>query len=519
MRQKLHYIVILVLVLCLGVCKNFALAEDSKQVINPHWTGKYCEECHVDKKPQQHNAPLKFGGDPIQLCNRCHTKAFVTIEIHPVNVPVADEMKHRIPTTWPLYNGKLSCLTCHDAIPQTYNDFPVKWTNPRFLRGAPYQNKVDFCLTCHPKSKFEKENPHKKQLDAQGNIIKQSCLTCHEEAPDPDKNNNINTVALRGDSICLGCHPEHSAGHRPLKGPIALSSDMLASIKKADKERSLKIPFINNHMQCGTCHNPHEKGVLRQNDAAYGAGEKYFLRANGEYDLCIICHADKKIADRKRQFINNKDVISQKPPEVLVSHKPFLENKCKGCHEITLQHRGKPDAVFLCFREGCHKPEILEKPYLHNKSVVGNCYACHESHASGYGKLLRANEEQQCSTCHPLFKDKNDQALPQYDTEQSNRVHRTFAAYLKTSAVPEGNECGFCHNKNHWTNIGKIAPTACSACHLYIKSILQKNTPRPMNVHETFKEKLCSKCHDPHSGPHQYQLKNPLETYKKTVNR
>jgi hypothetical protein len=139
---------------------NRAAAESGHQVINPHWTGKYCEECHLDKKPQQHNAPLKFGGDPIQLCNRCHTRAFVTVEIHPFNVPLTDEMKRHFPSTWPLSNGKLNCLTCHDAVLQTYNDFPLKWTNPKFLRGAPYPSKVDFCLTCHPKSRFEKENPH-----------------------------------------------------------------------------------------------------------------------------------------------------------------------------------------------------------------------------------------------------------------------------------------------------------------------------------------------------------------------
>jgi predicted CXXCH cytochrome family protein len=522
MRLKFYHILLSCgLFLVASGNSNLIAAETGHQVINPHWTGKYCEECHLDKKPQKHNAPLKFGGDPIQLCNRCHTKAFVTVEIHPFNVPLTDEMKKHSPPNWPLSNGKLNCLTCHDAVMQTYNDFPTKWLNPRFLRGAPYANKVDFCLNCHPKSRFEKENPHKNQLDAQGNIIKQSCLTCHETAPDPKKPSDMSSVSLKGpgDSICLGCHPEHSAGHRPEKGPITLSADMRTSLQKAEKKLHVKLPFINDQLRCGTCHNPHEKGVMQQNDAEYGAGEKYFLRVNGEYELCIICHAEKKVTDRKRQMPINREALSQKPPGVLVSHKPFLENKCKGCHEITPQHREKPDAVFLCFREGCHKPELLEKPYLHNKSVVGNCYACHESHASGYGKLLRANEEQQCGTCHPLFKDKNDQALPQYEKEQSNKIHRAFAAYLKTSAVPAGNECGFCHNKNHWANIGKIAPTACSGCHLYIKGMLQKNTPRPLNVHEAFREKLCSKCHDPHSGPHQYQLKNPPETYKKTVER
>ncbi|MCX5903932.1 MAG: hypothetical protein NTV89_10800, partial [Proteobacteria bacterium] len=61
-------------------CIRLGAAETSKPAaINPHWTGKYCEECHLDKNPRKGNARLKFDGDPIQLCNRCHTRAFVTL--------------------------------------------------------------------------------------------------------------------------------------------------------------------------------------------------------------------------------------------------------------------------------------------------------------------------------------------------------------------------------------------------------------------------------------------------------
>ena len=98
MRLKFYHILLSCgLLLVASGNSNLIAAETGHQVINPHWTGKYCEECHLDKKPQKHNAPLKFGGDPIQLCNRCHTRAFVTVEIHPFNVPLTDEMKKHSP--------------------------------------------------------------------------------------------------------------------------------------------------------------------------------------------------------------------------------------------------------------------------------------------------------------------------------------------------------------------------------------------------------------------------------------
>jgi predicted CXXCH cytochrome family protein len=493
-------------------------AENEKQVINPHWTGKYCEECHLDKTPRKGNARLKFDGDPIKLCNRCHTRAFVTVEIHPINVSVDKEMQRIFPSQWPLNNGTISCLTCHDALAQAENNFPAKWGNPNFLRGAPYKKKTDFCFVCHPQEKFKKTNPH-KQLDAQGKINSQTCLVCHEIVPDPAQQQGPSSVSLKGpaESLCVGCHPVHFASHGADKGQLLVSADMRKTMQSRERALSVDLPLNNDRVMCGTCHNPHDKGVQKRPEAASGAGEKYFLRLNGGYDLCVVCHADKRVQDRRRQAQHMLQETAGTAPGILSAHKPFAENKCKACHEITLQHREKPDAVSLCFRQGCHKTELLEKPYRHYKPVVGNCYACHESHASGYGKLLRINEETECHSCHPLLKDKNNREQPKIDTQRSTAEHRQFARYLKTSSVPEGDDCGFCHTMKHRSNIGTMAPRACSGCHTYVRGILQENASRPLNVHQTFKEKPCSKCHDPHAGPYQYQLKKPRETYLKEV--
>jgi predicted CXXCH cytochrome family protein len=495
-------------------CGMISAAETGKQAINPHWTGKYCEECHTSKNPQQKNALLQFAGDPIKLCDRCHSRACVTVQSHSIEVQVSKDMERRFPSGWPLNKGNVSCLTCHDALLQMHDDFSVQWMNPNFLRGAPYKKKTDFCFTCHPKEQFQKTNPH-QQIDGQGKIIEKNCLVCHETVPNTSQQKGISAVSLKEPiaSLCIGCHPGHPTSHRGGAGQLTLTEEMRRALVDRGKALQVELPLINDRLFCGTCHNPHEKGVIQRADAQGGAGEKYFLRLNGGYDLCVTCHAEKRVKDRRRQAQRVQEETFKTPPEVLVSHKPFAENRCRACHEVTLQHREKPEAVYLCFRQGCHKPEMLKKPYLHYKPVVGNCYACHESHASGYGKLLRVNEETQCYSCHPLFNDTKSRDVPDIDKERSNKEHREFAAYLKTSSVPEGNDCGFCHNMKHRIHIGTMAPGACSSCHLYVRGILQGSASRPLNVHQTFKEKLCSQCHDPHAGTYKYQLKKPPETY------
>lgn len=488
--------------------------------INPHWTGKYCQECHLNEKPQTGKAQLKFNGDARQICDRCHIKICITNQSHSSEILYRNIAGYTVPLQWPLTNGKLNCLTCHDAIPPMYDNFPLKRTNRAFLRGGPHKNKNDFCLICHTKENFLKQNPH-KQLDEKGNIIAKTCTVCHKTAPDPKTTENIRGVTFKEsfDAICIGCHVAHPASHGPESGQHKLSSYKKEWLEKNKSTHKVEIPLIDGRVFCATCHNPHEKGVIQHSAAERGAGEKYFLRLPGGYELCVSCHYRKTLTDRKRRETKQSSEALKTTPDVLKQHKPYGENKCKACHEITTAQRAKPNAVFLCFKEGCHKQELLEKPFEHNKVVLENCYACHESHASGYGKLLRVNEEILCRSCHPLLRDKNNRPLLETDKSESNKAHQAFAAYVKTSSVPVGDECGFCHNMKHRNNIGAMSFENCTDCHRYVRNILRRNATKLTNVHETFKEKQCSTCHDPHASPHPYLLKNPPETYKKMASR
>ena len=70
-----------------------------------------------------------------------------------------------------------------------------------------------------------------------------------------------------------------------------------------------------------------------------------------------------------------------------------------------------------------------------------------------------------------------------------------------------GNDCGFCHSPNHKAQIEKLELEICSGCHMFVQETLSQTASAPINVHLTFKETLCSACHDPHSSPYPYMLK------------
>jgi predicted CXXCH cytochrome family protein len=292
---------------------------------------------------------------------------------------------------------------------------------------------------------------------------------------------------------------------------MILPDDMKKSFTLQTASFKVDLPLDDEKIFCGTCHNPHEKGVIQREAAGNGAGKEHFLRLNGGYDLCVVCHYDKRIIQRAQ--VKSEQDLLKTPPKVLITHKPVTESKCKICHAINVTSRAKPKAVFLCFKNGCHKSETIEGNFTHQKSVLENCYFCHESHTASYKKLLRVNEEKLCRTCHPLIRSKPEEAYYQTGAIERSEEHTIFTAYLETTEIPRGNVCGFCHNPQHKAEIGKVVTRMCSDCHIFINQMLSASSSVIFNVHQTFKEQPCSACHGPHAGKHRFQLKNPPDTY------
>ncbi|MEI6127063.1 MAG: cytochrome c3 family protein [Pseudomonadota bacterium] len=341
-----------ILFLHAGQAPAQAADEAPQGPVNPHWTGKNCIECHTEESPKGRGAPLKFAGDPVALCARCHKTGLSCTDIHPVGVAPTPDMEPIFPRQWPLQNGKVSCLTCHDVLCQMSENSAAKAANFKFIRGAPYESLTDFCFICHRKEQYKKTNPHTIQF--QGDRINEdSCLFCHQSLPDPDLNKNIGEVSFKGEllSYCINCHPEQKQSH-PAQGNhmVRLPDAMKDSLSLQLTENSIDFPLDNGTIICSTCHNPHQKGVLHRKEAQPGAGEPAFLRRSRGYELCVSCHTDK----RPKETDNKTEEQQAQTETVNINsiHKPIKENKCKKCHVITVTSRDKPDALNLCFREG-----------------------------------------------------------------------------------------------------------------------------------------------------------------------
>jgi hypothetical protein len=254
-------------------------------VTNIHYTGKYCSECHETTPLPGADRRLRFGGDYKILC-RCHTQT-PEVYIHPFDMAPTPAKKERMPRDFPLEDGKVTCLTCHDI----YRQCQKRLFERNSLRGAPYARRVDFCYHCHVMEKYAPTDPH-RQLNDNHEILIGTCLMCHREKPD-EKHATFKEVTLIGDieTLCRRCH--HIAGnHSGNEDHMGLvpSPDGLKKIKAVEAKYHTRLPLDENgKMTCITCHNPHAKGVIPENrPGARGAGSRYRHRL--PENLCQECH-------------------------------------------------------------------------------------------------------------------------------------------------------------------------------------------------------------------------------------
>jgi hypothetical protein len=256
---------------------------------NVHYTGKYCMVCH-EQTPLKGNKFLKYGEDYKQLC-RCHYGT-VARDVHPTDVEAPKEFKKRMPNDFPLRNGKIACITCHDVFAQCRDGKPKSAIKigQNFLRGGPYRKRTTFCFKCHDKTKYERFNPH-KQLDKNGKIITRKCLYCHKKVPDV-KTEGFKDVELIGDLgiLCVRCHNKTDKTTLHAQHLRKPSKKVLARIKQTEIELGIVLPLnYDGTITCATCHNPHEKGVIPSERAgAKGASMKHRQRIPG--NICTKCH-------------------------------------------------------------------------------------------------------------------------------------------------------------------------------------------------------------------------------------
>lgn len=65
---------------------------------------------------------------------------------------------------------------------------------------------------------------------------------------------------------------------------------MLKEIERNEKKMEVTIPLVpRKRITCSTCHNPHQKGIIKYEPSAKGAGSPNRLRLSRPA-LCFVCH-------------------------------------------------------------------------------------------------------------------------------------------------------------------------------------------------------------------------------------
>lgn len=244
---------------------------------NPHTA---CVRCHGIETPGAGQALFPSGDDPSDLCLACHSYAQ---NHHPVNfAPLTT-----LPPSFPLYGKKIKCLTCHEI-----HGGPRHEGSSKLLRGGPYVDRRTICFKCHLNEQYADIDPH-MMLDSSGKVRevngKPVCLLCHEVKPDPTQDKESN-VYFRADIgfLCWRCHPPMPGSFDSQHFLVRPSKETMAYITSPEIQEKYTLPLVPwGRINCSTCHNPHQAGVILYKPAAAGADSPHRLRAP---NLCAACH-------------------------------------------------------------------------------------------------------------------------------------------------------------------------------------------------------------------------------------
>jgi hypothetical protein len=228
-----------------------------------------------------------------EVCLKCHDGRQAKAELHPIGQTFENEQVEA-PEGWPLLDGRLACVTCHNVRRACDHVGRRPDGNTSFVRGWQSNNILAFCARCHVRSESHtRHNPH-RMLTPTGEVEERACLLCHRSLPDSaGKMNRTGRPDLRTHefSLCLNCHSRHVDYFEPGHIGASVSSEMQATLKGR-----LHLSEYGSIL-CSTCHNPHQAGLFSEHsELARGAmihdGKVRPLRFRGlDKELCLACHA------------------------------------------------------------------------------------------------------------------------------------------------------------------------------------------------------------------------------------
>jgi predicted CXXCH cytochrome family protein len=234
--------------------KAYVAAATEAVTVSPHFRSGLCLVCHENVDDYALRA-----ADINTLCDRCHASGQIPANIHPLR-KVPDGFA--VPKGWPLVDGALTCLTCHD---QGHDDQKPRY---KMLHGGPYAGARDVCRNCHSAIDLMTSTVHRDSGQDRG------CEFCHKTRPVPGKD-TIKTVTFIADPdlLCIRCHDDTA-------DDVSEHHQLVSRREVTDERITLSIPLYKGRIICASCHNPHQED---------GRGHRLRDWLVG-VDLCASCH-------------------------------------------------------------------------------------------------------------------------------------------------------------------------------------------------------------------------------------
>ncbi len=263
--------------------------------LDPHWDAKACGYCHqIEGGTAKSISPEKVD----KICLGCHDGTAATAEPHSIGGVLGGDQFTK-PQGWPLVDGRLGCLTCHDVKQGCNTSARRSSGTPAFLRGT----RQGFCMNCHKAGDYNKYNPHSMLIEDNTYRLG-SCRFCHLP--------KFKSMRL---GLCRKCHSGHvdwtDPGHigreispdmqayiaaRELTGTTTRpSQELITKLKSSGAEPVRLRTSQDGKIVCTSCHNPHLEGVFpADHRMAYGAmkltsPDKVTSPVRNR-QLCLRCH-------------------------------------------------------------------------------------------------------------------------------------------------------------------------------------------------------------------------------------
>jgi hypothetical protein len=247
--------------LCLATVPLGALlgAAPGEHEESPHGSPTGCASCHETVVPGTPVEAIVYThGTLDETCLHCHEFGPHDVGMEPY--PGGDEADEyaKLPADWPLWNGVVSCLTCHDE--PACDGKELAPDNVRFYRGGAAASIGEFCARCHTVEQWQSYNPHEVMEERPG--LTSVCEFCHQSATVTEA--DMDDLMVAAPRMCAGCHREEAIHASAPEHLVTLDA---AGITRA---ADAGLPLDQGKVYCGTCHDPHPAGSIEANEDRVG---------------------------------------------------------------------------------------------------------------------------------------------------------------------------------------------------------------------------------------------------------